>query len=127
MHDKELRGSGVGVAGTRHGQNTSLVLQVIGHITVGDELAADGLAGLLIELGSHATALDHESTDDTVKDQTLVESALHQGEEILNRLGCLVGTKLHHDLTQLIGLIAHLGNCQDDLGEVTHSCCSPTC
>ena len=77
MHDKELGAGGVGAHSAGHGQNALRMRQRIGEAVVG-KLSLDAVARAAHAVPVGASALDHKSADHTVKNQTVIESFLHQ-------------------------------------------------
>ena len=94
MHNEELGGCGVGVAGSCHGENARGVAEVVGHEAVSDELALDACRLLLLELGVKAAALDHKALDNAVEDETREEAFLNKVKEVLYGNGSLFGVEL---------------------------------
>lgn len=91
--DEELRGGGVRVHGTGHGNGAAVVLQAV----VG--LVLHGLAGgLFIHADAEAAALDHEAVDDAVEDGVGVEAVIHILEEVGNGFGGLVRIEFQQDV-----------------------------
>src|SRR5205085_1250315 len=93
--DEELRSGGVGVVGARHRDRARLVLHAGGAL-MGDRRARD----LLVVVGVVAAALDHEVADDTVEDRAVVVLGLDVRQEVLDRLGRLVGVHLDDEFAQ---------------------------
>ena len=91
MADEELGTSGVGIGGTSHRDNPTLVGLVV-------ELGFDLIAGAtsaghtaLAGLGVGATTLDHETLDDPVEGGAVIETFPGEFFEVRNRLGCDFG------------------------------------
>ena len=71
--DEELRRGGVGIVGTGHGDGAALVGKaVVGFVLDG------GMGRLFFHLHVHAAALDHESLDHAVEDQSVIESLIYK-------------------------------------------------
>ena len=87
MHHKELAACGVGGLAPSHGQNATLMLQIVLH-TVEEELTLDAVAGATHAGAFGAAALDHEAGDDTVEDQAVIKIMIAQLNEVLPALGC---------------------------------------
>ena len=101
VHDEELAACGIGMHGSCHGQNTFGMLQIIGH-TVGSKLTLDAVAGAAHAGAIGTSALNHETADDTVEDQTIVKMLVDQIDEIVNGFGCNFGIKLTFDHTAIL-------------------------
>src|SRR6266568_5510412 len=108
LGDEELRAVRVR-AGVRHGEQPGAVELVVGADLVREAEARPAVAG-----AERIAALDHEVRDDPVEDRPVVERALHllvrdgvgpllrplhQAEEVLHRLGCLLGEELHYEVS----------------------------
>jgi len=65
---------------------------------IGLEFALDGIARTTGSGPFRSTALDHESRDDTVESQTVVETLINQIDEIRDTDWCNVREKLDVDL-----------------------------
>ena len=72
VHDKELGTGGVGMHGACHGEDAGRVAEVIGE-AVGGEFTWNAVAGAAGAGPLRAAALDHESGNDSVKDQSVVK------------------------------------------------------
>ena len=68
--------------GTSHGENALRVLQVVLK-AVDRKLAGNGIAGTAGSGAVRIAALDHETSDDAVKDQTVIKVFLDQGDKIV--------------------------------------------
>ena len=77
----------------------------IGCIVLGEsvlaELAADGFGFLLAEIGVKAAALYHETRNDPVENQTVIETGFYQGYKILNRQRCFFRVKFRGHFTDV--------------------------
>ena len=63
----------MGIAGTGHGDGAALVGKaVVGFVLDG------GMGRLFFHLHVHAAALDHESLDHAVEDQSIIESLIYK-------------------------------------------------
>ena len=111
VHNEELGGSGVGVAGSRHGENAASVTEVVGHKAVCHKLALDACRLLLVEVCIKAAALDHKALDYAVEDKSCEEARLNQVKEVLNGYGSLLGVKLGDHFAVVL-------NCEFDLGMI---------
>ena len=98
MHDKELAACGVGGGGTGHAQNTALVLQIVLD-AVEEKFALNAVAGATHAGALGAATLNHETGDDAVKDQAVIEVSAAQIDEVCNALGCLLGIQFALDDT----------------------------
>ena len=76
-----------------HGQNTLGVLQIVSY-AVSSELTLDAVAGTTTSGAVRTSALDHETADDTVEDQTVIEMLVDQTDKIVNGFGCNFRIKL---------------------------------
>ena len=85
MHDKELAACGIWIHRSRHGQNATVMLQLILK-PVGPELSADAVAGSADADALRISALDHESGNDAVEDQAVIEALFHQGDKVVHRV-----------------------------------------
>ena len=86
VHDEELAGSTVRVIGTGHGQDTALMLDRVVH-AVGGEFALDVCSAVAGAVTEGTSALGHESGDDSVEGQTVVEAFVHKAKEVFNGNG----------------------------------------
>ena len=77
MHDEELGACGVRVHCTGHGENALGMCQIVLKAVVG-ELALDAVSRAAHSVAVRASALDHESLDHTVEDQSVVESLIYK-------------------------------------------------
>ena len=96
VHDEELAARGVGGGGTRHAENTPLVLQIV-FDAVEEELALDAVAGAAHAGAFGTAALNHEAGNDSVENQTVIKMVAAQVDEVANALGRLVGIQLALD------------------------------
>ena len=96
VHDEELGAGGVGALGTGHGQDTTLVTQVILN-TVKEELAFDAVAGAAHAGALRAATLNHETGDNAMEDQTVIVVVIGQIDEVIHALGSLFGIQLAFD------------------------------
>ena len=92
VHNKELRASRVGAGRTSHGQNATLVLQIILN-TVKEELALDAVTGATHTSTVGAATLDHETTDDTMENQAIIIVMICQVDKVVNALRCYIGVQ----------------------------------
>ena len=86
VHDEELAASGVGVHSSCHGQNAGGVGQVIGESVLG-EFTLDIVAGAAHAVAVWASALDHKTVDDTVKNQAVVEALFDKADKVVDCIG----------------------------------------
>ena len=77
MHDEELGACGVRVHRAGHGENALRVRQIILETVVG-ELALDTVSRTTHSVAVRASALDHESLDHAVEDQSIIESLIYK-------------------------------------------------
>src|SRR2546426_1311390 len=103
--DVELAPRGVGGVGPRHGDGAAHVLLLV-------ELVLDRVAGAARTVTFRVTALRHETRNDPVEDQTVVEALLGQRDEVLHRLGRVLGEELDLDHAALL---------HGDLGRLFHA------
>ena len=101
MHDEELAACGIGMHSSCHRQNTLGVLQIVSY-AVSSELTLDAVAGTTTSGAVRTSALDHETADDTVEDQTIIEMLADQADEIVNGFGGNFGIKLAFDHTAVL-------------------------
>ena len=87
--DKELAASGVGAAGVGHGDGAPDVGVAL------PELVLDGVSGSAHAGSGGVPALDHESVDDPVEDDAVVEALLRQFHEVAGGDGHVI---VHLDL-----------------------------
>ena len=78
---QELGRSAVRVIGTCHGDDTSHMRNIIFH-TICRELTFDGLLRTAGSVSIGIAALDHESGDDTMESQTIVEAFICQIDKV---------------------------------------------
>ena len=83
MHDEELGSCRVRISGTCHGEYSALVGQVVLY-TICSKFTFNVMTRATHTCSSRITALDHKSGDDTVEDQTVIETFLCQVDKILN-------------------------------------------
>ena len=83
MHDEELASGTVRHHGTSHGKNTSGMFQIIFE-TILIELSFDGIAWAAHTGSVRASALDHETFDHAMEDQTIIVAFLHQTDEVVD-------------------------------------------
>ena len=74
------------------------MFQIIGH-AVSSEFTLDAVAGTTHAGAIGTSALDHETADDTVEDQTIVKMLVDQTDKIVDGFGCNFGIKLTFDHT----------------------------
>ena len=75
--DEKLAGSGIGIAGTRHGDGANSVLQaVVGFVANGF------VGGFLYHVGCESAALNHEAVDDAVEDGVVVKAFAGVADEV---------------------------------------------
>ena len=86
MHDEELGTGRVRMHGSCHGENAGCMLQRIVKAILG-KFTLDGVAGATGSDTLGAAALDHEASDDTVENQTVVEALVHQADEVVYGIG----------------------------------------
>ena len=96
VHDEELRTCGVGGLASGHGQDTTLVLQVILD-AVEEELALDAVAGATHAGAVGAATLDHKAGNHAVEDQAVIVVVIAQIDEVIDALGGLFGVQLSLD------------------------------
>ena len=82
MHDEELASGGVWHHSTCHGKNTRCMFQVVCETIVG-EFAVDAVSRSADTGSFRISALDHETSDDTVEDHTVIKSFVYQRDEII--------------------------------------------
>ena len=97
MHDEELAGCRVGVICSRHGDNTSLVLDGVSE-AVSAEFAVELLVRAAHTVAEGVAALDHKAGDDSVEGESVVEAFLYERFEVSDGLGCVLGIELELDL-----------------------------
>ena len=83
MHDEELASGTVRHHGTSHGKNTGGMFQIIFE-TILIELSFDGIAGTAHTGSVRASALDHETFDHAMEDQTIIVAFLYQTDEVVD-------------------------------------------
>ena len=89
VHDEELRSTGV-APGVRHGQYAQIVVLV-----VAVQFAVDAVARTAVADAVGAAALCHESGNDTVKLQSIVEAVFREFDEVGDRVGCVLFKEFH--------------------------------
>ena len=89
VHDKELRSTGV-ASGVRHGQHAQIVVLVFAV-----QFAVDGVAGTAVADAVGAAALCHESRNDAVKLQPVVEAVFREFDEVGDRVWCVLFKEFH--------------------------------
>ena len=89
VHDEELRSTGV-ASGVRHGQHAQIVVLV-----VAVQFAVDGVAGTAVADAVGAAALCHESGNDAVKLQALVEAVFREFDKVGDRIRGVLFKKFH--------------------------------
>ena len=82
MHDEELRTCTVGVHSTCHRQYACSMFQVVFHAIV-SEFTANGVAGTTHTCAIGAAALNHEASDDTMENQTIIEIVVYQRDKVV--------------------------------------------
>ena len=100
-YKEELAACGIGMHSSCHRQNAFGMFQIIGH-AVSSEFTLDAVAGAAHTGAIGTSALDHETADDTVEDQTIVKMLVDQIDEIVNGFGCNFGIKLAFDHTAIL-------------------------
>src|SRR6185312_15206167 len=75
--DEELRAGGIRIVAARHGQDARLMAGRV-------ELGLDAIAGAACTGTLRTAPLNHESFNDAMKDETVVEPNLAESEEILD-------------------------------------------
>ena len=83
VHDEELRTGAVVRLRARHGQNTALVRNIIGK-AVCRKFALNLFLRTAHAVAHRIAALNHETLDDAVKSQTIIEALIHQLHEVCN-------------------------------------------
>ena len=101
MHDEELAACGIGMHSSGHGQNAFGVLQIVSY-AVSSEFTLDAVAGATTSGAVRTSTLDHETADDTVEDQTVIEMLVDQADKIVNGFGCNFRIKLAFDHTAIL-------------------------
>ena len=80
--DEKLAGSGIRIAGTRHGDGADSVLQsVVGFVANGF------VGGFLYHIGCESAALNHEAVDDAVEDGVVVKAFAGVADEVGDGFG----------------------------------------
>ena len=74
MHDEELGTGRIRIVGTCHRKYARRVLQRVILIAIAPELSLDGISGTAHAGSLRISALDHESGDDAVEDQSVIEA-----------------------------------------------------
>ena len=93
VHDEELASGGVGMHGSCHGKNACLMLQgIVEAVLV--ELAFDVVSRAAHTGSIRAAALDHETADNAVEDQSIIEALLYEADEIVYGVGSNLRIKL---------------------------------
>ena len=90
VHNEELAGCRVGIEGSRHRDNASLVLDGVAD-AVCAEFALDVLLCAAHSVAERIAALDHKARDNSVEGESVVEALGNELLKILNRDGCRVG------------------------------------
>ena len=83
VHDEELAAGGIRVHGPCHGKNAAGVLKIIFYAVLG-KLALDRIAGTAHAASLRVAALDHESFNDAVEDQPVIEILISKLLKIIN-------------------------------------------
>ena len=97
MHNEELAAGTVGCLCASHTQHAAAMLQIVHH-TVGGELALDAVAGTAHTVAVGAAALEHKAGDHAGEDETVIDAAIGQRDEVAHALRCDVGIQLADDL-----------------------------
>lgn len=97
MHDEELTSRRIRMHGTCHGQNTRGVLQIVGK-TILCKFSFDGVTGTTHTGSLRASALDHETGNNTMKDFSIVEMFVCQADKVVDGIWCdfRIEFALHH-------------------------------
>ena len=82
MHNEELAACGIRVHGSCHGQNAWCVCQIVFKVVL-CEFSFDGIAGTAHACAVRAAALNHKAADNSVENQTVIESAFHQTDKVI--------------------------------------------
>ena len=77
------------------------MFQIIGH-AVSSEFTLDAVAGTTHAGAIGTSALDHETADDTVEDQTIVKMLVDQTDKIVDGFGGNFRIKLAFDHTAIL-------------------------
>jgi hypothetical protein len=89
--DEELRTAGVRVAGASHRKNASFVRCLV-------EFGFDVVAGATHSGTFGATALDHETVDDAMKNKAVVIADFRKAEHVFHVTRCNIGKHIEFDL-----------------------------
>ena len=87
MHDKELASGGVRMHGSCHGKNTCCMFQVI-FKSVLCKFTFNAVSRTTHTGSIRASALDHKAVDDTVEDQSVIETFLYKTDKIVYCIWC---------------------------------------
>ena len=96
MHDKELASCGVRCHGARHGKNAFGMLQIIFYAIL-RKFTLDGITGASGSVSVRISALDHETLDDSVENQSVIKFFVDQADKIVygNRGGFRIKLSLY--------------------------------
>lgn len=97
VDDEELGSGGVRVGSAGHGENAAGVAEGVVN-AVGLELSLYVPAGAAHSGALRVAALNHESLDDAVEDESVVKAALDKLFKVLTADGGVLGAKLQGDL-----------------------------
>ena len=81
VHDEELAAAGIGMHSPCHGKYAGGMRQIVGYAVLG-KLAFDRVAGTAHTGSVGASALDHETIDDAMEDQAVIEAFFYKADEI---------------------------------------------
>ena len=103
VHDEELASGGIRMHGPGHGKHAFCMRQVIPEAVLG-EFSPDGIAGSAGSGSFGAASLNHESGNDPVERQPVIETFLNQADEVVDRIRRDLRIELGlHDITVFHG------------------------
>ena len=114
MHDKELASGRVGHHAASHAQNAAVMLEIVLGKAVVLELALDAIAGATHAGTLGIAALNHETGDDAVKDEAVIEAAVHKAQEVVDGVRSNLRVELGLDDAAVFHLKGDYGIWHDD-------------
>ena len=108
MHDEELRTCRVGQIGSGHGEHTGSVSEIILK-AVAVEFSLNGVAGATHSGAVGATALNHKSADNAVKDESVIIALFDETDEIIDGIRRSIGIKLRFDYAAVFHFDSNYG------------------
>ena len=101
VHHEKLTSGGIGSHGTRHGEYTAVVLEVI-FKAIGGKFTLYAVARTADAYALGVASLDHKAGNDAVENNTVIKAFFNKGNKIVNGIGCNFGIELSfHDVARL--------------------------